>query len=75
VLDRQLGGHDRRAAAMPVVDDLQQIARLIEGDRGETPVVVCGRPPMASTFLALRTIWSAAVICPACWCGAFVRGP
>jgi hypothetical protein len=28
--------------------------------------------PMASTFLALRTIWSAAVICPAYWCGAYV---
>src|SRR4030081_3757283 len=28
-------------------------------------VVICGRPSMASTFLALRTIWSAAVICPA----------
>ena len=39
VLDRQSGGHDRRAAPMLVVDDLQQIARLIEGDRGETPVV------------------------------------
>ena len=39
VLDRQLGGHDRRAAPMPIVDDLQQITRLIEGDRGETPVV------------------------------------
>jgi Transposase len=26
---------------------------------------ICGRPPMASTFLTLRTIWSAAVICPA----------
>jgi hypothetical protein len=24
--------------------------------------VICGRPSMASTFLALRTIWSAAVI-------------
>jgi Transposase DDE domain group 1 len=28
-------------------------------------VVICGRPSMASTFLALRTIWLAAVICPA----------
>src|SRR3977135_500218 len=28
-------------------------------------IVICGRPSMASTFLALRTIWSAAVICPA----------
>ena len=39
MLDRQLGRHDRRSALMPVVDDLQQIARLIEGDWGETPVI------------------------------------
>jgi hypothetical protein len=30
---------------------------------------------MASTIFALRTIWSAAVICPACRCGAYVRWP
>lgn len=39
VLDRQLGRHDCGSAAMPVVDDLQEIARLIERDRDEAPVV------------------------------------
>ena len=28
--------------------------------------VICGRPLLASSFLTLRTIWSASVICPAC---------
>ena len=37
------------------------IARVVEKD-------ICGRPSLASTFLALRTIWSAAVICPASVC-------
>jgi hypothetical protein len=39
MLDRQLGRHNRRATSMPVVDDFQQFARLIERDRGEAPVV------------------------------------
>ena len=29
-------------------------------------IVICGRPPLASTFLTFQTIWSTAVICPAC---------
>jgi hypothetical protein len=37
--------------------------------------VICGRPPLASTFLTFQTIWSAAVICPACWRGAYFRWP
>ena len=36
---------------------------------------ICGRPRMASVFLALRTIWSTAVICPACLRGMYVRWP
>ena len=39
VLDRQLAGHDRRAAAVPIVDDLQEVAPLIGRQRGEAPVV------------------------------------
>jgi hypothetical protein len=37
VLDRQLGRHDCGSAAMPVVDDLQEIARLIERGPGRGP--------------------------------------
>src|ERR1019366_366302 len=32
-------------------------------------------PPNSKRFLALRTIWSAAVICPACLRGAYIRWP
>src|SRR6266545_3417133 len=39
VIDRQLAGHDRRAAIVPIVDDLQQIATLLLRQRGEPPVV------------------------------------
>ena len=39
VLDGELAGHDRRASAVAVIDDLQQIAGLILADRGEAPVV------------------------------------
>ncbi len=39
VLDGELAGHNRRAASMAVVDDLQEIAGLILGDGGEPPVV------------------------------------
>jgi len=39
VIDRQLAGHDGRAAIVPVVDDLQKVAALILGQGGEPPVV------------------------------------
>jgi len=39
-IDRQLAGHDGRAAIVPVVDDLQQIAPLLVRRRDEPPVVV-----------------------------------
>jgi len=39
VIDRQLAGHDGRAAIVPIVDDLQQIATLLLRQRGEPPVV------------------------------------
>ena len=39
VIDRELAGHDGRAAIVPIVDDLQQIATLIMRQRGEPPVV------------------------------------
>ena len=39
VIDRQLAGHDGRAAIVPVIDDLQQIATLILRQGREPPVV------------------------------------
>ena len=39
VIDRQLAGHDGRAAIVPIIDDLQQIATLILGQGRERPVV------------------------------------
>jgi len=32
-------------------------------------------PYWQALFLTLRTIWSASVICPACWCGTMAAGP
>jgi hypothetical protein len=53
VIDRQLAGHNRRAAIVPILDNLKDVATLLGGKRGEAPIVLCGRPPMASTFLTL----------------------
>ena len=39
VLDRHLAGDDGRAAFVAVVDDFQQIAALLAGERCETPIV------------------------------------
>jgi hypothetical protein len=53
VIDRQLAGHNRRAAIVPILDNLKDVATLLGGKRGQAPIVLCGRPPMASTFLTL----------------------
>ena len=34
-IDRQLAGHDRRAAVVPILDDLKYVATLLLGERGE----------------------------------------
>ena len=39
VLDRHLAGDDGRAALMAIIDDLEQIAALLAGERGEPPIV------------------------------------
>ncbi len=39
VIDRELAGHDGRAAIVPVVDDLQQVATLLLCQGGEPPVI------------------------------------
>ena len=37
VIERQLAGHDRRAAIVPILDNLKDVATLLGGERGETP--------------------------------------
>ena len=39
VIDRHLAGDDGRAAFVAIVHDFQQIAALLAGERGETPIV------------------------------------
>ena len=39
VLDRHLAGDDGRAALVPVVHDLQQVAALLAGERRQAPIV------------------------------------
>jgi hypothetical protein len=39
MIDRQLACHDGRAAIVPIIDDLQQIAPLLLRQRSEPPVV------------------------------------
>src|SRR5215211_3000394 len=39
VLDRQLTGHDGRAASVPILHDLQEVTALLDEHRSEPPVV------------------------------------
>ncbi len=69
--DRALAGAASALKERARDDRDDEIARL-KAKVGEITMAnellyaICGRPPMASVFWALRTIWSTAVICPAC---------
>ena len=39
VIDRQLAGHNRRAAIVPILDNLKDVATLLGRQRGEAPIV------------------------------------
>src|SRR6202158_4334415 len=39
VIDGELTGYDRGAAAVAIVDDFEQIAALLRGQRSQSPVV------------------------------------
>jgi hypothetical protein len=39
VIDRKLAGHDGRGSSMPIVEDFQEIAPLVECERCQAPVV------------------------------------
>src|SRR5450756_1896057 len=39
VIDRKLAGHNRRAAIVPSLDNLKDVATLLSGERGEAPIV------------------------------------
>ena len=49
-IDRNLAGDDERAFVVAVLDDFQEIAGLVGAERLRSPIVICGRPPKASTF-------------------------
>ncbi len=48
VIDGHLASDDGRSLLVAVLDDLQEIAPLLVVELLRTPVVVCGRPFMAS---------------------------
>ena len=78
--DRALAGAASALKERERDDRDDEIARL-KAKVGEITMdnellyAICGRPRMASVFWALRTIWSTAVICPACLRGVYVRWP
>jgi hypothetical protein len=74
-VDRNLAGDDERAFVVTVLDDFEEIAGLFRREGFRPPIVVCGRPLMARTILALRTIWTAAIVCPAFRRGSYFRWP
>jgi hypothetical protein len=39
VIDGELTGHNRRAAAVAIVDDFEQVAALLRGQRSQPPVI------------------------------------
>ena len=39
MLDRHLTGDDGRSALVAIVDDFEEIATLVAGERGEAPIV------------------------------------
>ena len=78
--DRALAGATSALKERERDDRDDEIARL-KAKVGEITMdnellyAICARPRMASVFLALRTIWSTAVICPACLRGDMSAGP
>jgi hypothetical protein len=47
---RKLGSDHCRAAAASLFEDFQEIVTRRRVERLQPPIVVCGRPPKASTF-------------------------
>jgi len=39
VIDGKLASHDGRGASMPIVEDFEKVAPLVERERGQAPVV------------------------------------
>ena len=58
MLDGNLAGHDCRAAAVTVVDDVEQVAALLRGERGEPPIV---EDQQLDTCQALEQAWIASI--------------
>lgn len=49
-IDGQLAGDDNRVGFVSILNDFEQITALVGVERFWSPVVLCGRPLMASTF-------------------------
>lgn len=49
-IDGQLAGDDNRTGFVSILDDFEQITALVGVERFWSPVVLCGRPLMASTI-------------------------
>ena len=49
-VDRKLAGDDRGSSSMAFFENFQQVVSCGGIEGLETPIVVCGRPLMASTF-------------------------
>ena len=56
-LGRQLAGNDRRARAVAIFEDLQEIAPLLILKRGEAPVVALCGAPHKSTNVERAVMW------------------
>ena len=39
MIDGELAGHDGRGASMPIIEDFQEIAPLLGGERCQSPVI------------------------------------
>ncbi len=50
MFDGDLAGDDGRGATVAIIKDLQKVAPFGRIENRQTPIIVCGRPLMASTF-------------------------
>jgi hypothetical protein len=68
-------------SGLPLPDDVpkdhpkvRELRSLTEWSEGQVWCSCVDGAPLASSFF-LDAIWSGAVMCPACWCGALTAGP
>ena len=54
LVDGKLAGHDRRADAVPVLEDLEQVVAVLRGEGGQPPVVDHQHLGLGERFEQLR---------------------